>query len=250
MRQHRVITLFPEMLKALTEQGVTGRAVRDGLVEIECINPRDFTTDPHRTVDDRPYGGGPGMVMRPEPLLAAIDAARDSLSVAGAKPASVIYVSPQGRKFDQAMAQRLSETERVVWLCGRYEGVDERVVELAVDEEWSLGDFVVSGGELPVMTMLDAAIRLIPGALGHAASAAEDSFSEGLLDCPHYTRPEQLGEDSVPPVLLSGNHREIARWRRQQALLRTRARRPDMLEQVTLTDAEKNWLLTQTSDDG
>lgn len=249
MRQHRVITLFPEMLRALTEQGVTGRAVREGLVEVECINPRDFTTDPHRTVDDRPYGGGPGMLMRPEPLLAAIDAAKYSLNADNTTPATVVYVSPQGRSFDQNLAQRLSEMSQVVWLCGRYEGIDERVVELAVDEEWSLGDFVVSGGELPVMTMLDAAIRLIPGALGHAASAVEDSFSEGLLDCPHYTRPEQLGEHRVPPVLLSGNHREIARWRREQALLRTQARRPELLEKATLSDSEKNWLLTHVSVD-
>lgn len=237
-----IVTLFPEMFRAITEYGVTSRAVKNGLIELEYVNPRDFTHDVHRTVDDRPYGGGPGMLMLVEPLLAAIAQAKQSLAARGVEQARVVYVSPQGRRFDQHAARTFSQQPGMIFLCGRYEGIDERVIELAVDEEWSIGDYVLSGGELPVMAMIDATARLLPGVLGHKDSASEDSFFEGLLDCPHYTRPEDYQGRVVPPVLLSGNHAAIRRWRLKQSLGRTWQRRPDLLEGKVLTSEEAKLL--------
>lgn len=227
-----VVTLFPELVRAVTESGIPQRAAARELLELQTWNPREYTQDRHRTVDDRPYGGGPGMVMKIEPLRTAIRAARD----ADARPAKVIYLSPQGRRFDQRGATLLAEQDRLILVCGRYEGVDERLIETEIDEEWSVGDFVLSGGELGAMVMIDAVARLLPGALGHEDSAAQDSFSEGLLDCPHYTRPEIFEGREVPAVLLGGNHQEIARWRRKQSLGRTWLRRPELLVDVTLDD--------------
>lgn len=233
-----VVTLFPEMFSAITDYGVTGRAVQKGVLSLNCVNPRSFTRDRHQTVDDRPYGGGPGMVMMPEPLEAALGAARELV----AKPAKTVYLSPQGRQLDQRGLQELASHEALVLLAGRYEGVDERLIEREVDEEWSIGDYVISGGELAAMVMIDGLSRLLPGVLGHQQSAEQDSFAEGLLDCPHYTRPEVYGEDVVPEVLLSGNHGAIRRWRLKQALGRTYVRRPDLLESRQLSDEEKTLL--------
>ena len=230
-----VITLFPEMVATIAEYGVVGRAQRNGLVTLETENPREHTSDVHRTVDDRPYGGGPGMVMKYEPLAGAVAAARER-APAGSP---VVYLSPQGGVFDQAAARRFAALPGLILLAGRYEGVDERFIEAEVDEELSLGDFVLSGGEVAAMAVIDATVRLLPGVLGDDESAAQDSFMEGLLDCPHYTRPEAYGEAAVPPVLLSGNHSEIARWRLKQALGRTWQRRPDLLEQRALSDEER-----------
>ncbi|MCX2781940.1 tRNA (guanosine(37)-N1)-methyltransferase TrmD [Microbulbifer thermotolerans] len=238
-----LVSIFPEMFAALTDYGITGRAVKDGLLEVRCWNPRDFTSDRHRTVDDRPYGGGPGMVMLAEPLYQALSAAREWAEEGGARARS-IYLSPQGRPLDQKGVESLSDAGNLVLLAGRYEGVDERIVELLIDEEWSIGDYVLSGGELAAMVMVDAITRLIPGALGHEQSAQEDSFAQGLLDCPHYTRPEAYRGRVVPEVLLSGNHEKIRRWRLKQALTRTLQRRPDLLEKLVL-DTEKTALLEE-----
>ena len=235
----RVVTLFPERVTAVGEYGVTGRAVQRGRVELGCINPRDFTEDAHRTVDDRPFGGGPGMVMKFEPVVAAIRAAR-----AEAPGAPCLLLSPQGERFTQATAERLAALPGLVLVAGRYEGLDERIVEAEVDEELSIGDFVLSGGELAAMAVIDSVARLLPGVLGHDASAAEDSFANGLLDCPHYTRPPEVEGRNVPSVLLSGDHAAIARWRRKQALGRTWQRRPDLLEQAALS-AEDEQLLAE-----
>ncbi len=232
-----VVTLFPEMLEAVTRHGITGRAVSDGLLEVRTYDPRDWTRDRHRTVDDKPYGGGPGMVMKVEPVRSAINAAREALPAA-----RVIYLSPQGRRLDQAGAAELAARQELILLAGRYEGIDERVIARDVDEEWSIGDFVLSGGELAAMVIIDATCRLLPEALGDPESARADSFVAGLLDHPHYTRPEVVGDQRVPDVLLSGNHEEIRRWRRQQALGRTHLRRPDLLEGQEL-DAEAQRLL-------
>jgi tRNA (guanine37-N1)-methyltransferase len=229
-----IVTLFPDMFAAISEYGVTGRAIRDGLVNLAFWNPRDFTRDRHRTVDDRPYGGGPGMLMKTEPVAEAIMAAKAALP-----SAKVIYLTPQGRVLDQAAINRLAREEALILLCGRYEGIDERVIESQVDEEWSLGDYVLSGGEVAAMACLDAIIRLQPGALGHEDSAEEDSFMQGLLDCPHYTRPEHYAGKSVPPVLLSGDHEAIRKWRLQQSLGRTWQRRPELLERMTLNDEQR-----------
>ena len=209
-----VITLFPEMFRAVTDFGVTGRAVKSGLLEVQTWNPRDFTHDRHSTVDDRPYGGGPGMLMMVQPLRDAIHAAK----AAAGDGAKVIYLSPQGRKLDQRGVTELAKSDRMILVCGRYEGVDERIIQTEVDEEWSIGDYVLSGGELPAMTLIDSVARLVPGVLGKQASAEQDSFSDGLLDCPHYTRPEQLDGMDVPAVLLSGDHEKIRLWRLQQSL--------------------------------
>ncbi|GMM83356.1 tRNA (guanosine(37)-N1)-methyltransferase TrmD [Pseudoalteromonas sp. BZB3] len=229
-----VISLFPEMFDAITQQGVTGRAVKNGLIEFNSWNPRDYATDKHRTVDDRPYGGGPGMLMMVNPLKQAI---LDAKAAAG-ESAKVIYMSPQGRKLDQQGAAELAASEKLILVAGRYEGIDERIIESYVDEEWSIGDFILSGGELPAMTLIDAVARLVPGVLGHNQSAEQDSFSDGLLDCPHYTRPETLDGKQVPAVLLSGNHKEIAKWRLKQSLGRTWLRRPDLLRNLALTEEQ------------
>lgn len=234
-----VITLFPEMLDALN-YGITGRAIRSGLLAIQTYNPRDYTTDVHRTVDDRPYGGGPGMIMRVEPLQAAILAAKVQLG----QHAKVVYLSPQGKRLTQTQVAAFATQSPLILISGRYEGIDERLITQSVDEECSIGDYVLSGGELAVMVLLDAITRLLPGALGHPASAEEDSFAKGLLDYPHYTRPEEIAGQTVPSVLLSGDHAAIARWRLQQALGRTWLRRPDLLENLPLTQEEQQ-LLTE-----
>ena len=208
-----VVTLFPEMFTALTESGVTGRAVKRGQLEVAFSNPREHAHDRHRTVDDRPFGGGPGMLMKVEPLLEAIDAIRQQ---APSTP-RVIYLSPQGQPLTQKRVEQLAQLDSLVLLCGRYEGIDERIIDRCVDEEISIGDYVLSGGELGAMVLLDAVTRLIPGVLGHADSAVEDSFSAGWLDCPHYTRPEEFDGQRVPEVLLSGNHELIRRWRLKQS---------------------------------
>lgn len=230
-----VISLFPEMFLSITGHGVTGRAVKNGLISVDCWNPRDFTYDRHHTVDDRPYGGGPGMLMMVEPLRKAIHAAK----AAAGDNAKVVYLSPQGRKLDQQGVCELAANEKLILVCGRYEGVDERVIQTEIDEEWSVGDYVLSGGELPAMVLIDAVSRFVPGVLGHQASAKEDSFADGLLDHPHYTRPEVLDGMCVPPVLLSGNHAEIDRWRMKQSLGRTWLRRPELLESLALTDEQR-----------
>ena len=232
-----VVTLFPEMFSAVSDYGVSGRAIRQGRVALQCWNPRDFASDRHRTVDDRPYGGGPGMLMKTGPLAQAIEAAR-----AAAGDARVISLSPQGRRLDQHGVRELSRAGRLILLCGRYEGIDERIVERYVDEEWSLGDFVLSGGELAAMTLIDAVTRLQPGVLGHEDSAVQDSFSRGLLDHPHYTRPEEFEGQRVPSVLLSGDHGAIEKWRLKQSLGRTWLRRPELLETASLTDEERSLL--------
>jgi len=233
-----VVTLFPEMFDAISEYGVSGRAVKQGLVELGFYNPRSFTSDRHQTVDDRPYGGGPGMLMMIQPLRDAIDAAK---AWAGAE-AKVIYLSPQGRTLSQQGATELASGSNLVLVAGRYEGIDERLIRSHVDAEISIGDYVLSGGELAAMVLVDAVVRLLPGALGHAQSAQQDSFSEGLLDCPHYTRPEVHDGQTVPDVLLSGNHEKIRRWRLQQALGRTWQRRPDLLEKLDLSDEQQRLL--------
>lgn len=242
-RRYDVITLFPEMFAALTGSGITRRARDRALYEIAFHNPRDFATDAHRTVDDRPYGGGPGMVMLAEPLQKAIRQAREAQAAAlGSGSGKLIYLSPQGRRLDQALVMELAHRPGLILLCGRYEGVDQRLIDREVDEEISLGDFVLSGGELPAMVMLDAIVRQLPGALNTADSAQEDSFVDGLLDCPHYTRPEVYEDERVPDVLLSGNHAAIRRWRLKQALGRTWQRRPDLLAGRVLNKTELNLL--------
>ena len=233
-----VISLFPEMFRAITEHGVTGRAVKSGLLQIECWNPRDFTHDKHRTVDDRPYGGGPGMLMMVQPLRDAIHAAKQ----AAGDGAKVIYLSPQGRKLTQAGVTELATNQKLILVAGRYEGIDERVIQTEVDEEWSIGDYVLSGGELPAMTLIDVVSRLVPGVLGDQASAEQDSFTDGLLDHPHYTRPELLDGLAVPEALTSGNHEVIRRWRLKQSLGRTWQRRPELINNLALTDEQESLL--------
>jgi len=232
-----VVTLFPDMFRILSDYGITGRAIRNAILELVTWNPRDYTRDRHRTVDDRPYGGGPGMVMMVEPLRDAIREAR-----AAARNSRVIYLSPQGRKLDQAGLEELATRPGLILVCGRYEGVDERLLRAEVDEEWSIGDYVLSGGELPAMVMIDGITRLLPGALGHAQSAAQDSFASGLLDYPQFTRPEEFEGEAVPEVLLSGDHQAIARWRQKQALGRTWLRRPELLAQMPLTTEQQELL--------
>ncbi|MEH8101693.1 tRNA (guanosine(37)-N1)-methyltransferase TrmD [Aeromonas veronii] len=233
-----VISLFPEMFRAITEHGVTGRAVKSGLLQIECWNPREFTHDKHRTVDDRPYGGGPGMLMMVQPLRDAIHAAKQ----AAGDGAKVIYLSPQGRKLTQAGVTELATNQKLILVAGRYEGIDERVIQTEVDEEWSIGDYVLSGGELPAMTLIDAVSRLVPGVLGDQASAEQDSFTDGLLDYPHYTRPEVLDGLAVPEALTSGNHEVIRHWRLKQSLGRTWQRRPELINNLALTDEQESLL--------
>ena len=228
-----VITLFPAMFAAVSEYGVTSRALQAGLWQLRTWNPRDFTSDNYRTVDDRPYGGGPGMVMLAEPLERTLDAVK---AAAGGR---VIYLSPQGTRLDHRKVMALSKESAITLLCGRYEGVDERLLARRVDEELSLGDFVLSGGELAAMALIDACVRQLPGALGDEQSAAEESFAAGLLDCPQYTRPETYGVERVPEVLLSGHHENIRRWRLKQALGRTWLRRPDLLQQRGMSSEEQ-----------
>jgi tRNA (guanine37-N1)-methyltransferase len=235
-----VVTLFPEMFSAVTHSGITSRALDAGLWALTTWNPRDFTTDNYRTVDDRPYGGGPGMVMLAEPIERALDAVRSS---GGGR---VVYLSPQGRKLDHRGVMAFSKEKSLTLLCGRYEGIDERLLARRVDEEVSIGDFVLSGGELAAMALMDAVVRQLPGALGDESSALEESFADGLLDCPQYTRPEVLGKgaagERVPEVLMSGHHENIRRWRLKQALGRTWLRRPDLLAAKGLNEAEQKLL--------
>jgi tRNA (guanine37-N1)-methyltransferase len=236
--QIALVSLFPGMFDAVSDHGVTGRAVRQGLVGISHSNPRDYTVDKHRTVDDRPYGGGPGMLMKIDPLQQAIAAAREVVGV----DARVIYLSPQGQRFDHTKAVALAQEDALILVAGRYEGVDERLIETEVDEELSVGDYVLSGGELAAMVVIDAVTRQLPGVLGHELSAQEDSYADGLLDCPHYTRPEEYQGRPVPEVLLSGNHQQIRRWRLKQALGRTYERRPDLLKGRAMTPEEDELL--------
>jgi tRNA (guanine37-N1)-methyltransferase len=242
MLQFDVVTLFPAMFDAVTELGVTGRARERGLYQFVAWNPRDFTTNVHRTVDDRPYGGGPGMVMMAEPLDRALAAARQRQMSAGVERPRVVHLTPQGRLLDHALVAELAHEQGLVLLAGRYEGVDERLIERQVIEEISIGDYVLSGGELAAMVLMDSVVRQLPGALGDAESASQDSFVDGLLDHPHYTRPEVYGDAMVPAVLLSGNHAVITRWRLKQSLGRTWQRRPDLLERRVLTAEERELL--------
>ena len=241
-----VVTLFPEMFAALTQSGITRRAREEGRWFLESVNPREFASDRYRTIDDRPYGGGPGMVMMPEPLELALCAARDRAISAGAERSRVVYLSPQGAPLTHRRVMQLVEAglagEGLVLLCGRYEGVDERLIERCVDEEISIGDFVLSGGEIAAMALLDAIVRQLPGVLNDAQSATQDSFVAGLLDCPHYTRPEDYEGARVPDVLLSGHHEAIRRWRLQQALGRTWQRRPELLAARSLSQEESQLL--------
>jgi len=244
-----IVTIFPRMVQAALTEGVVSRAVGAGVLDVKVHDLRDHTSDRHRSVDDVPYGGGPGMVMKPEPLAKAVETIRQQRG----NPSAVVLLSPQGRLFTQAEAVRLSRLEHVVFLCGRYEGMDERVRELVATEELSIGDYVLSGGELPALVIMDAVSRLVPGVVGDATSVEEESFSRGLLDYPHYTRPAEFGGRKVPEVLLSGHHAEVRRWRKRVALRRTLERRPDLLATATLDDEERELLdeLKQsTSQDG
>lgn len=258
-----IVTLFPKMFEALTEYGITSRALKAGLVKLDYWNPREFTADKHRTVDDKPFGGGPGMLMKTEPLQLAIQAARQSVHAGFVEDdftdgnqvngnlqaaAKVIYLSPQGRKLDQNGVEELAACEKLVLVCGRYQGIDERVLEAEIDEEWSLGDFVISGGELAAMVLVDAMTRLQPGALGAEDSVELDSFAQGLLHCPQYTRPQTVAGEAVPEMLLSGNHEQIRLWRLKQSLGTTWKKRPDLLEKLTL-DTEQSSLLNEYIDE-
>jgi tRNA (guanine37-N1)-methyltransferase len=234
-----VVTLFPDLFDIVIRNGVTGRAVQRGMVELGLWNPRDYTSDRHRSVDDRPYGGGPGMVMMVQPLRDAIRAAR-----VAAPHSKVIYLSPQGRRLDQTGVAELATRSGMILVAGRYEGIDQRLIDSEINEEWSIGDYVLSGGELAAMVMIDAVTRLLPGVLGHDESAAQDSFAAGLLDHPHYTRPEEMNGLNVPAVLLSGDHAAIARWRLKEALGSTWLQRPDLLERLNLS-ADQQILLNE-----
>ena len=237
--QVSVITLFPEMFDALSDAGISGRAIKQGLLSLATVNPRAFAEDRHHSVDDRPYGGGPGMVMTVGPLSQAIDSAKSNMNVPGKPPPKVVYMSPQGKLLDQQVINELAQQDSLIVLCGRYEGIDERLIDAEVDQELSLGDYVISGGELAAMVLLDAMIRQIPDALGDSESASQDSFAgRPLLDCPHYSRPEDIAGRVVPSVLLSGDHEAIRRWRLKQSLIRTRDRRPDLFAQLQLSDEE------------
>jgi len=242
-----VVTLFPEMVESVANVGVLGRAITNGQIQLNSWNPRDYTKDKHRTVDDRPYGGGPGMLMKVQPLKLAIEDAKQKARNNGLN-SRVIYMSPQGKKITQQDVVRLAEQPGLILIAGRYEGIDERIIETHVDEEWSIGDYVLSGGELPALVLIDAIARMIPGVLGDENSAQQDSFMQGLLDCPHYTRPEEIDGRKVPQVLLSGNHRDIDRWRLQQSLGRSWLRRPDLIEALDLTDEQKQLLETFKQD--
>jgi tRNA (guanine37-N1)-methyltransferase len=230
-----VVTLFPMMIRGALAHGVVGRALERGVLEVECFDPRDFATDPHRTVDDRPYGGGPGMVLKVEPLRSALRRATAALPQGSRR----VYLGADGRRFEQGMAREARDGAGLVLVAGRYEGVDERFIEREIDEQWSVGDYVLSGGELPALVVIDAIARLIPGTLGSAQSAVQESFSDGLVDWPHYTRPPVIDGQAVPAVLLSGDHAAIERWRLQQALGRTWLRRPELLERRGMSDEER-----------
>ena len=245
-----IVSLFPEMFTAVTEHGISGRAVRSGLMNLELFNPRDYTTDKHRTVDDKPFGGGPGMLMKTEPLMASIAAARQAVSQkqTTGESVKVIYLSPQGKTLKQDSIIDLAKREGMVLLCGRYQGIDNRVLVSEIDEEWSLGDFVISGGELAAMTLIDAMTRFQPGALGDEGSALEDSFSNGLLHSPEYTRPQSIDGSDVPKVLLSGDHEAIRKWRLKQSLGATWLKRPDLLQAMSL-EIEQEELLEQFKQD-
>jgi tRNA (guanine37-N1)-methyltransferase len=245
-----IVSLFPEMFAAVTEHGISGRAVRSGLMNLELFNPRDYTTDKHRTVDDKPFGGGPGMLMKTEPLMASIAAARQAVSQkqTTGESVKVIYLSPQGKTLKQDSIIDLAKREGMVLLCGRYQGIDNRVLVSEIDEEWSLGDFVISGGELAAMTLIDAMTRFQPGALGDEGSALEDSFSNGLLHSPEYTRPQSIDGSNVPKVLLSGDHEAIRKWRLKQSLGATWLKRPDLLLTMSLA-LEQEELLEQFKQD-
>lgn len=235
LQRFAIVTLFPEMFDSFFSQGVIGRAVKKGLIEVHVFNPRDYTHDKHRTVDDRPYGGGPGMLMMVQPLTDAIADAKSALG----DNVKVVYLSPQGRKLDYQGVKHISQNTDLVLVAGRYEGIDERIIETLIDEEVSIGDYVLSGGELPAMVLMDAISRLLPEVLGHKQSAVEDSFTNGLLDCPHYTRPEVYEGKNVPEVLLSGNHEKIRQWRLEESVKRTLQRRPDLLNNLALTEEQK-----------
>jgi len=243
----QVITLFPEAFMPLVSLGVTGRGISTGKVSLELLNPREFASDRHRTVDDRPYGGGPGMVMAVEPLRSTIRSAKNAASGA-AEPPKASLLSPQGRPLNQGAVKELARREELILVCGRYEGIDERLIELEIDEEWSIGDYVLSGGELAAAVLIDTVTRLLPGVLGDEQSAQQDSFMDGLLDCQHYTRPEDFEGLAVPPVLMSGDHGAIERWRKKQSLGRTWLRRPDLLEELAL-DTESEALLAEFKDE-
>tara|TARA_B110000305_G_scaffold206656_1_gene237614 strand:+ start:478 stop:1245 length:768 start_codon:yes stop_codon:yes gene_type:complete len=245
-----IVSLFPEMFAAVTEHGISGRAVRSGLMNLELFNPRDYTTDKHRTVDDKPFGGGPGMLMKTEPLMASIAAARQAVSQkqTTGESVKVIYLSPQGKTLKQDSIIDLAKREGMVLLCGRYQGIDNRVLVSEIDEEWSLGDFVISGGELAAMTLIDAMTRFQPGALGDEGSALEDSFSNGLLHSPEYTRPQSIDGSNVPKVLLSGDHEAIRKWRLKHSLGATWLKRPDLLQAMSL-ELEQEELLEQFKQD-
>jgi tRNA (guanine37-N1)-methyltransferase len=243
-----VLTLFPEMVKAAAGVGITGKALDRGIAELRVWNPRDFTVDKHKTVDDRPYGGGPGMLMKYQPVHDALMTAQQACNSFG----KVIYLSPQGKPLTQTLLSQASKLPRLILIAGRYEGIDERFIEQDCDEEWSIGDFVLSGGELGALVVIDAITRLLPGALGDDDSAQQDSHVDGLLDCPHYTRPERVNGIPVPEVLLSGNHADISRWRMQQALGKTWQKRPDLLQRKQLTEEQKkllNEFINQTKSD-
>ena len=238
--QINVITLFPEMFTAITEFGITSKAAKQGLIELDYFNPREFTTDKHRTVDDKPYGGGPGMLMKTEPLVAAIKAARSGLRTWGANlEAKVAYLSPQGRVLDQAGVLELASRDSLILVCGRYQGIDQRVIDQEVDEEWSVGNFVLSGGELAAMALIDAVTRLQPEAVGDKDSVSQDSFSNGLLHWPEYTKPKVFNNQSVPNVLLSGDHEAIRKWRLEQSLVATRNKRPELISKKVLGQKEQ-----------
>ena len=242
MKHFDVVTIFPEMLDALIDHGITRRALDEKLFELKAWDPRDFTADSYRRVDDRPYGGGPGMVMMAEPLRSCIDAAKARQRVAGVERPKVLLMSPQGERLTEALVRELADEPGLVLVAGRYEGVDERLVQECVDREVSIGDYVTSGGELPAMVLIDCMVRKLPGSLNDAGSASQDSFSTGLLDWPHYTRPEEWSEARVPDVLLSGNHAAIARWRRKQALGRTWDRRRELIDEARLSREDRQLL--------
>ena len=237
-----VITILPEMFTAISEFGITGRAVQNKQVTIECINPRDFTIDNYRRIDERPFGGGPGMVMMAEPLAQAIQHAKQLAQQAGAVHVPVVYMSPQGKTLNETAVQQFVHYDGLIVLCGRYEGVDERLIQKYVDQEWSIGDYVLSGGELPAMVLLDSIIRRLPGAMSDDQSHVQDSFVDGLLDCPQYTKPDHFEGLDVPEVLKSGHHANIEKWRFLQRYQRTLERRPELIEKVELSKQQKKWL--------